>query len=92
MSLLSKTSNPAFSGYFWDDDYESYKKMTVGGILLKTLFLLFITTTIVVLIWKMHSNGSSIKWFGTGGVIGAIVVSIVLSVRQQWAHILVPLY
>ena len=92
MSLLSKTSNPAFSGYFWDNDDVSSKKMSVGGILLKTLLLLFVTTTIVVLIWKMHSNGTSIKWFGTGGVIAAIVISIVLSVRQHWAHILVPLY
>ena len=92
MSLLTKTSNPAFSGYFWDNDEASSKKMTVRGIVLKTFFLLSITTTIVVLIWKMHSNGTSIKWFSTGGIISAIVISIVLSVRQHWAHFLVPLY
>lgn len=92
MNLLRKTSNPAFSGYFWNNSTTASSKMTVRGIFLKTLFLLFVTTTIVVLIWKMHTNGSSIKWFGTGGIIAAIVISVILSVRQQWAHILVPLY
>lgn len=66
--------------------------MTVGGIMLKTFFTLFIITSIVVLIWKLHNNGSSIKWYGSGGFLGAIIISIVLSVRQHWAHILVPLY
>lgn len=92
MRLISKTSNPAFSKYFWDNNSVSSKKMTVSGILLKTLFLLFVTSTIVILIWKMHSNGSSVRWFGRGGIIAAIVISLVLSVRQHWAHILVPLY
>lgn len=92
MSLLSKTSNPAFSNYFWNHDNESSSKMSVRGILLKTLFTLFIISTIVVLIWKLHSNGTNIKWYGTGGMIAAIVISIVLSVRQHWAHFLVPLY
>lgn len=91
MSLL-KTSNPAFTSYFWDNDHDSQRRMTVSGIVIKTLAMLFIVTTITVLIWKMHTNGTNIRWFGTGGMIAAIVISIVLSVRQQWAHILVPLY
>ena len=91
MSLL-KTSNPAFTPYFWKDSQASQRKMTVSGIVIKTLTMLFITTTITVLIWKLYSNGTSIKWYGTGGMLAAIVISIVLSVRQQWAHILVPLY
>ena len=92
MRLLSKTSNPAFSNYFWDDPKTSSAKMSVTGILIKTLLTLTVITSIVVAIWKLHSAGTSIKWFGTGGMIAAIVISIVLSVRQHWAHILVPLY
>lgn len=91
MSFL-KTTNPAFTPYFWNDSRTSSKKMSVSGILIKTLTMLFIVTAITVLIWKMHDNGTNIKWFGTGGMIAALVISIVLSVRQQWAHILVPLY
>lgn len=91
MSLL-KTSNPAFTAYFWEGNQASQRKMKVSGIVIKTFAMLFIISTITVLIWKMHVNGTNIKWFGTAGMIAAIVISIVLSVRQQWAHILVPLY
>lgn len=89
MSLL-KTSNPAFTPYFWQDNQPSSSKMTVSGIVIKTLAMLFITTTITVLIWKLYANGTNIKWYETGGMLAAIVISIVLSIRQQWAHILVP--
>jgi len=92
MPFLNKTSNPAFSNYFWDDPAASSATMSVTGILIKTLLTLSVITSIVVAIWKLHSTGTNIKWFGTGGIIGAIVISIVLSVRQHWAHILVPLY
>ncbi|AUC82577.1 Bax inhibitor-1/YccA family protein [Lacinutrix sp. Bg11-31] len=91
MSLL-KTSNPVFTPYFWQDNQVSSSKMTVSGIVIKTLAMLFITTTITILIWKLYANGTNIKWYGTGGMLAAIVISIVLSIRQQWAHILVPLY
>ncbi len=92
MSLIDKTSNPVFDGYFWDNYDQEPKKMTVGGILLKTLYCLLIITAIVVGIWKLQTQGTSIKWFASGGGIAAIVISIVISVRQQWAHFLVPLY
>jgi len=91
MSFI-KTSNPAFTPYFWDNEQDSQRKMTVSGIVIKTLVMLLITTTITVVIWKLHTSGTNIKWFGTGGMLAAIVISIVLSVRQQWAHVLVPLY
>jgi uncharacterized YccA/Bax inhibitor family protein len=89
---LIKTSNPAFTPYFWESDQDSQRKMTVSGIVLKTFAMLLIVTTITVAIWKLYTNGTNIRWYGTGGMIAAIVISIVLSVRQQWAHILVPLY
>ena len=92
MRYLNKTSNPAFSSYFWKAQSRASKKMTVTGILIKTLYCLLIISSIVLASWKLHTNGTSIKWFTSGGMLAAIVISIVLSVRQQWAHVLVPLY
>lgn len=92
MKYLDKTSNPAFSNYFWEDHSNNSRKFTVSGILQKTLFCLLVTTTIVVAIWKLYADGTNIKWFSTGGMLAAIIISIVISVRQHWAHILVPLY
>ena len=93
MRFLEKTSNPAFTDYFWKNrNPTTSQKMTVGGIMTKTLFCLLVITTIVVAIWKLYANGTNIKWFASGGMLAAIVISIVLSVRQQWAHVLVPLY
>jgi len=87
-----KTSNPAFTPYFWDDKARGGKKMTIGGIFLKSLFCIVLLTIVVATVWNMYYNGQSIKWFGSGGMLAAIVISIVLSVRQQWAPFLVPLY
>ena len=92
MAFLDKTSNPVFDRYFWEDNQSNPKKMTVTGIMLKTVFCLIVITAIVVGIWKLHTQGTNIKWFAPGGGIAALIISIVLSVRQHWAHILVPLY
>lgn len=89
---LGKTSNPAFSNYFWDINGDSGKKMTVSGILFKSLVCILIIVAITVCIWYLYVNGVHVRWFTTGGMIGAIVISIVISVRKNWAHILVPLY
>lgn len=89
---LDKTSNPAFSNYFWDDDTTSSKKMTVTGILIKSIFCIAIVAAITVAIWYYYSNGNNIKWITLGGMITAIVISLIISVRQHWAKILVPLY
>ena len=75
---LGKTSNPAFSDYFWDDDQSSSKKMSISGIILKTCGCLFIIATITVLIWYYFSQGNNIKWFVTGGMIAAIVISLII--------------
>lgn len=91
MQLLSKTSNPVFTSYFWRRSSKS-QKLTISGILIKTLFCLLIITSITIGTWKFYSSGNSIKWFTSGGMLAAIVISIVISVRQQWAALLVPLY
>lgn len=89
---LIQTSNPAFSNYFWDDNTTSSKKMTVTGILIKSFFCIAIVAGITVVIWYYYSNGNNIKWFTTGGMIAAIIISLIISVRKQWAKFLVPLY
>ena len=66
--------------------------MSVRGILKKSFFMLAIIATITVGIWQLYINGFEIKWFVTGGMLSAIIISIIISVRHQWAHLLVPLY
>jgi len=90
--LLNKTSNPVFTGYFWDGPEDAQSKLTVRGIFIKTVFSLTIITCIIVGIWKLYSAGTNIKWYTTGGMLAGIIISLIISVRRHWAHILVPLY
>lgn len=93
MKLTSyKTSNPAFSDFFWKRDPDSSKTMTVGGIIFKSLLCLITMAFIVSYIWHLHDSGINVRWFTLGGMLGSIIISIVISIRHQWAHILVPLY
>lgn len=93
MSLRNfKTSNPVFNGYFWEDGKSTSKKMTVTGIFLKSIISILIIAGITAYLWKLNEAGMSLRWIRLGGMLGAIVISIIISVRQQWAHVLVPLY
>ena len=92
MNLLNNTSNPAFSNYFFNNNETSSSCMTVKGILLKSFSSIIIIIAISIGVWRLHSEGADIKWYSMGGMLAAIVISIVISVRQHWAHILVPLY
>ncbi|TYA53066.1 Bax inhibitor-1/YccA family protein [Formosa maritima] len=89
---LDKTSNPAFNNYFWESDKSTSEKLSVRGIILKSLFSILIIASITVYVWQLYSKGTNIKWFVTGGMVSAIVISIVISVRKEWAKYLVPLY
>ena len=88
----SKTSNPAFSNYFWEDNPNTSKTMSVRGIIIKSMVCILIIALITASIWKLYDNGTNVRWFTIGGMLAAIVISIVISVRQHWAHFLVPLY
>ena len=93
MSLRNyKTSNPAFTGYFWDRETSSANKLSVFGIFLKSMFCILIIALVVAYVWKLHSTGVRIRWFTLGGMLAAIIISIVISVRKHWAKFLVPLY
>lgn len=86
------TNNPVFSEYFWDEQNPSTKKMTVAGILIKSIACILVIAAITAYIWKLNENGTPVKWFTLGGMLAAIVISVIISVRQHWAPFLVPLY
>ncbi|NRA93223.1 MAG: Bax inhibitor-1/YccA family protein [Psychroserpens sp.] len=87
-----RTNNPVFSGFFWDDHKTPKKKVTVFGIFLKSLICILVIAGITAYLWKINQNGISLKWFTLGGMLAAIVISIIISVRHHWAPFLVPLY
>ena len=87
-----KTSNPAFTGFFWNNNTKDSGKMSVNGILVKSMACIVVIALITGYIWKLHSNGMDVKWFGLGGMLAAIVISIVISTRHHWAPFLVPIY
>ena len=86
-----KSSNPAFNDYFWDDSSQE-KKLSVNGIIIKTVFCLLIIALITVGIWKLYEQGYDVSWFNYGGIIGFIIISIIISYRKYWSPFLVPLY
>jgi uncharacterized YccA/Bax inhibitor family protein len=87
-----KSSNPVFTDYFWGDNKKSDSKMTVSGIFIKSMACILVIAAITVYIWKLSENGMSVRWFTLGGMLSAIIISIVISVRKHWVPILVPLY
>ena len=87
-----KTNNPVFSGFFWENQNKASSKMTVFGIFLKSLLCIIAIAGITLYIWKLNEEGLSVKWFTLGGMLAAIIISIVISVRHHWAPFLVPLY
>lgn len=90
--MAYKSSNPAFDKFFWDDENNFSSKMSVTGILIKSLLMIAMIAFMTIGVWKMYSNGVNIRWYTTGGMLAAIVISIVISVRRHWAHFLVPMY
>ena len=93
MSLRNfKTSNPIFNDYFWNDRKSSSKTMSVAGIFIKSMIGILVIAAITAYLWKLNGNGTPMRWFTLGGMLGAIVMSVLISVRHNWAPFLVPLY
>ena len=87
-----KTSNPAFNDYFWNRSSTSKKTMSVTGIFIKSIFCILVIAGITAYIWKLYDEGVDVSWFRLGGIIGAIILSIIISFKKELAPILVPLY
>lgn len=88
----NKTTNPAFTNYFWSDYDPSARKMTVTGIIVKSLFCIAIIAGVTMYIWQLQTQGVDMSWFTLGGIIASIIISVTISVRRHWAYFLVPLY
>ena len=86
-----KTSNPAFNDYFWESNSVN-SKMSVKGILIKSLFCILIISLITGGVWKLHDKGYDVVWYNYGGMIAAIIISVIISYKKNLAPILVPLY
>ncbi len=93
MSILGlRTSNPAFNNYFWNNNKGKASKMSLGGIILKSLFCLLLSGLTAAYTWKLFFEGTDIKWYTMGGMIAAIVFSILISIKPHWAKWLTVLY
>jgi len=93
MSLFNhQTSNPAFSNGVWKG-YTSYdNKMTLNGIILKTLFCLILVGITTWYVWDLVHQGVNVKWHTSLGLLAAIVLSILTSYKHKWAKYTAPLY
>ncbi|MEM6718494.1 MAG: Bax inhibitor-1/YccA family protein [Bacteroidota bacterium] len=95
MSLFGlKTSNPAFTSYFWNgtDKRRDTGKMTLRGVILKSVFCLMLVTLAAAVMWKLYFDGVDIKWYTSGGVIIALASSIIISVKREWTMPLTLIY
>ncbi len=87
-----KTSNPAFNDYFWNQKFSESKSMSVSGIVVKSVGCLILIAIITAIIWKMDMLGKDLAWYRYGGLIAAIILSVIISYNKHLAFILVPLY
>lgn len=88
-----QTSNPAFTGYFWNNSPVKYQtKMSIGGIILKSLIMLGLVAITASYTWKIYFEGVDIKWYTTIGMFVAIVASLFISFKNDLAKWLLPVY
>lgn len=88
-----QTSNPAFTSYFWNNSKAKYRaKMSVGGIILKSFFMLCLVTISATYTWKIFFKGVDIQWHTTIGMFVAIVASLFISFKRDLAKWLLPIY
>lgn len=66
--------------------------MSISGIILKTLAGLLIIAAITVWVWNLQEQGYYVRWFTIGGMLIAVVVSLILSFKKEWVAILLPVY
>ena len=89
--MYYKTSNPVFTNYIWKHSYGS-NKMTINGILLKTLYTLFLVSLTAWYVWNMAKRGESVRYYIYGGLLIALFFSVLTSYKKRWAPVTVPIY
>lgn len=94
MSVFSlTTSNPAFKSFFWQKKRVYAKsKMTINGIILKTLFMLCLVMGTATYTWHLFFTGISTKWYTAIGMLVSIFCSLFISFKHSAAKYLLPIY
>jgi len=87
-----RTSNPAFSRYVWSGYTQDSNRMSIFGIFIKTLISLSLLGSSLWYVWDLVYQGVNVRWYTTGGILAAIVFSILTSYKKKWAPITAPLY
>lgn len=88
-----RTSNPAFNRYFWKKSkYYSKTKMSIGGILLKSLCMLSLVALTASYTWHLFFSGVNTKWYTAIGGFIAITCSLFISFKHSAAKYVLPIY
>ncbi|MBJ2174846.1 Bax inhibitor-1/YccA family protein [Aureibaculum sp. A20] len=86
------TSNPVFSSYIWKYNRSSASKMTLNGVIIKSIFSLVLVGLTTWYVWDLVNKGEDVQYYTYGGMIAAIVFSIITSYKKKWSPITTPLY
>ena len=86
-----RTSNPAFSNYIWSYNKTS-NRMSILGVFFKSIISLGLLSISLWYVWNLVYQGVNVKWYTSGGILAAIVFSILTSYKKRWAPITAPLY
>jgi len=93
MSILNyNTSNPAFSHSLWKSGKSKTARMSMTGLFFKSLFSLLLLGITTWYVWDLVQQGVDVKWYTSGGMLAAIVFSLLTSFKRRWAPITTPLY
>ncbi|CAL2095338.1 conserved membrane protein of unknown function [Tenacibaculum sp. 190524A02b] len=88
-----RTSNPAFTSYFWKKQYSYSKaKMTLSGIIFKSLVMLILVCCAAFYTWHLYFSGVIVKWYTSIGALIAVFCSVYISYRYRSAKFLLPIY
>jgi uncharacterized YccA/Bax inhibitor family protein len=74
------------------DEKRKPRKMTLRGVVLKSIFCLLLVSLTAAVSWKLFYDGVAIKWITTGGILVAIICSILISVKRSWVIPLTIIY
>ena len=93
MNLRSyRTSNPVFSSYIWKNNRYTSSKMSINGILFKSLISLAILSVSLWYVWDLVYQGVNVRWYTAGGLLVALFFSVLTSYKRTWAMFTTPLY
>lgn len=86
------TSNPAFSNAIWRSGRAKKARMSMAGLFLKSMLSLILLGITTWYVWDLVEKGVDVKWYTSGGMLAAIVFSLLTSFKRTWAPITTPLY